>query len=206
MAINKYTQDPDTKLMLEFQNGDELAFRKLFYKYKNLLINLAIKYVGNKNIAEELTQEVFLKVYKAKITYKPKAKFITWIYRIAINTFINELKKYENKVIHFKIWEVHPNDPESVTVQIKDENFVKQDLQVEYKELLKEVTKLLQKLPERQRIAFILRRFESFSYAEISEVLKCSEKAVKSLLNRSKKLVNEHFEVVKQHSLKEEKI
>lgn len=91
--------DPDVHLMLRFQNGDESAFRQLFEKYKLPLLNFIFRYCQDRRIAEELSQEVFIRVYKTSASYRPDAMFSTWIYRIAINICLNEMRtgkyKYE---------------------------------------------------------------------------------------------------------------
>src|SRR3990172_5179273 len=91
------TSDPDVQLMLRFRDGDEEAFRELFEKHSRAIVNFAYHFVGNRQRAEELAQDVFLQIYRAGARYEPQAKFTTWLYRIATNACLNEVRRPEHR-------------------------------------------------------------------------------------------------------------
>lgn len=173
---NPYLSDPDVVLMLEFQKGNKLAFEKLMERNYKHILNIIYRFVGSEKTAEDLTQEVFVKIYKNASFYRPTAKFQTWAYRIAKNLSLNELRRHKNKYT-------------SIEETAKD--FADDTHSGPAQELLKqETTQIIQSainsLPENQRSAVILRRYENLSYEDIAKTMNCSVKAVKSLLNRAK--------------------
>lgn len=174
------TKKDDVKLMLEFQGGNELAFNELYERYKKKMLNFAFKYTQDIGMAEELCHETFLNVYKAKDSYSPKAKFSTWLYRICTNVCLNELRKGAQKM---RTQSIDENRDKGIADTSPAKN---QHGQLIEKELKTEINKVLKNMPERQRMAFVLRRFSELSYEEIAKALGTSEKAVKSLLNRAK--------------------
>ena len=176
-------QKDDVELMLAFQTGDEQAFNHLYHRNKAQLFNFVCKFVLNRDVAEELTHEVFLRVYRAKSRYRPEAKFRTWLFHIATNVCLNELRKKEYDA--YKI-SMNQENEDGGSIQLGDERSPDPLEMLETKELEKHVNAMLAQLPERQRIAFILSRFYGHSYEEIAKELDCSVKAVKSMLNRSK--------------------
>jgi RNA polymerase sigma-70 factor (ECF subfamily) len=183
----------DVELMQHFAQGDEAAFRKLFHKYKKPLINFAIRFVGNPFVAEEMVQEVFIKVYRARNSYTPQAKFSTWIYAIAVNTCLNELRKLEYKAFQFNVWPTSSDNFSHETAN-PETTFL-------YNELKDRVNQVLEALPQRQRVAFILKRIEEQSLSDIATIMETSEEAVKSLLNRAKELVHKKMKDLKQHAM-----
>jgi RNA polymerase sigma-70 factor (ECF subfamily) len=180
------TVDSDTILMLDFKNGNEMAFDALFKKYTKSLLNFVYKFIQDKNMAEEITQDIFIKIYMARNSYEPEAKFTTWMYKIATNTCLNELRKYEYKTKIYSINEEKELEDGRVLKQFEDVNAKTQQKNLEDEDFEKAIYELLKNLPQRQRACFTLKRFQDLSYKEIGKVLGCSERAVKSLLSRSK--------------------
>jgi RNA polymerase sigma-70 factor (ECF subfamily) len=193
--------DADAVLMQNFAAGDEAAFRQLFHKYKKQLINFSIRFVGNHFVAEEIVQEVFIKVYRAKSKYSPIAKFSTWIYTIAVNTCLNEMRKLEYKTFHYNVWSDAEKNPPLLNQIYKMEGTASQESSLAASEIKERVNEVLAALPERQRVAFILKRMEEKSLADIADILETSEEAVKSLLNRAKEVVHKKLGDLQVHAM-----
>lgn len=190
--------DPDIRLMLAFKDGDKAAFEELMRKYFPRVLNFIYRFVGSREIAEDLTQEVFIRVYQNARQYDPKAKLQTWLFTIAKNLSLNELRRHRNKMVSL---DSHLQTPESsMPRQVEDARSVGADQAVIQEEKSAAVRQAIQTLPENQRMAVILRRYEQLSYEEIAQAMRLSEKAVKSLLNRAKEnLKNALTEVLKDH-------
>lgn len=162
--------------MLSFQKGQNDSFEQLMHKYYSSILNFIYRMIGSEETAEELTQEVFTKIYEHVNKYKPQSTFKTWIYVIAKNLTLNELRRSRNKTKE----EIFEGDE----IDHKSEN--RPEEQYEQSELALAVKTAIQTLPENQRIATILRRYEDLAYEDIAKTMNVSEKAVKSLLNRAK--------------------
>ncbi|MFQ5963388.1 MAG: RNA polymerase sigma factor [Candidatus Scalinduaceae bacterium] len=180
---NPYLTDPDVLLMLEFQEGHKASFEKLMDKYYKRVMNLIYRFVGNKEVAEDLTQDVFVKVYKNARLYKPKAKFQTWLYQIAKNTCLNELRKKRSVVSFEETFEVKGNPVKHELTDADNQNPYQT---IDQKETVAAVKDAIASLPENQRMAVNLRRYEQLSYDDIAQTMNCSIAAVKSLLSRAK--------------------
>lgn len=171
--------DPDVLLMLRLKRGDERAFKALFDKYKRRIVNYARRFVSSPERAEDAAQETFLRLYRSRESYEPKSKFRTYLYHIATNTCLNHVRKRD--------WLVREEEnEESVTDRIVDTAFAKPEDALAGEELRVLVERALMALPEGQRTALVLLRFEDMSYEEIAAVMDASVPAVKSLLNRAK--------------------
>lgn len=179
--------DSDIQLMLSFKNGDGRAFQQLFDKYKKRVINYCYRYCGHRAVAEELSQEIFIRVYKAAKTYRPKARFSTWLFKIATNVCLNEIRK---PVYRAKL--------ESIDRDSDEENAPSGEIAMEparsMPDMLLEncqdqalVREAMAQLPEQQRAALLLRTTEEFSYREIGRQINCSENHVKTLIHRGRK-------------------
>jgi RNA polymerase sigma-70 factor (ECF subfamily) len=177
-----YLADIDVQLMLEFQKGDKVSFEKLMDKYYKRVMNLAYRFVGNKDIAEDLTQDVFIKVYKNVHLYKPKAKFQTWLFQITKNTCLNELRRRKHSAVSLdKTFEVKGNP---LKQELTDTKSLNPGERIDQKEIALVVKEAIASLPENQRMAVTLRRYEQLSYDDIAQTMNCSLASVKSLLSR----------------------
>ena len=199
MNRNNYLSDPDVVLMLKFQQGDKFAFEELLDKYQKPVINFIYRMIQNKDEADDLAQDVFIRVYNSAKTYRPTAKFSTWIYTIARNICLNELRKKERRNISLD--QGIPTQEGELKREIASpegsspyEDASKHELQ----ELVKEA---IESLPVNQRMAVVLRRYQLLSYEEIAKTMDCSVSAVKSLLNRAKESLKEKL---KSYVLKDE--
>ena len=170
--------------MLAFQKGDKASFEALMRKYYPRLFNFIYRFVGNEHIAEDLTQEVFLRVYRAAAGYRPRSKFQTWIYTIARNISLNELRHHKKTPLSLD--EPFSSEDGPVERQLEDTRTPRPDEQMLRRETVAAVRAAIDSLPANQRMAVILRRYDQFSYEEIAQTMRLSVKAVKSLLSRAK--------------------
>ncbi|MEW5767781.1 MAG: sigma-70 family RNA polymerase sigma factor [bacterium] len=171
--------------MLKFKEGDVACFEKLLDKYETPLLNMIYRLIGDRREAEELAQEVFLRVYKSASRYEVRAKFSTWLYRIATNLCLNELRKKGQMRIESLDTPVSTEEGE-VNREIEDGRRASPPELMEQKEQQAIVREAINSLPENQRIAVILNRYEELSYEEMAHCLNLSVSAVKSLLHRAK--------------------
>ena len=181
---NPYLSDPDVRLMLEFQEGNKASFEILMRKYFPRLVNFIFRYVNSREAAEDLTQEVFLRVYKSGLSYKPQSKFQTWVFTIARNLSLNELRRNKYKTVSLDA--TFSSDDGELKWQVEDPNSASPDDEVLRREKAAAVKAAIDGLPENQRVAVLLRRYEQFSYEEIARTMNVSSKAVKSLLSRAR--------------------
>jgi len=182
---NYYSSDPDVLLMMDFQKGNKASFETLMHKYYGRVLNFVYRFIGRKDIAEDLTQEVFIKVYQSVASYRPQAKFQTWVFTIARNASLNELRKLNQT--SFSLDETLENEEgEALRPQMEDPKTSLPDIKVLEEEKIALIQTAIQSLPANQRTAVLLRRYEEFSYEEIAKTMNCSVEAVKSLLSRAK--------------------
>ena len=177
------------ELMVRIGGGDDSAFEILVNRHQTSVLNLIYRFIGDRTQAKDLAQEVFIRVWQAAKTYKPDAKFTTWLYRITANLCLNELKSARRK----KWFSFNRSDKESATAieeTFADSGPSAEDILVE-KERSRQISDALQTLPESQRMALILKRYDDLSYQEIAEVIGCSVSAVTSLLVRAKRALQE---------------
>jgi RNA polymerase sigma-70 factor (ECF subfamily) len=178
---------PSEELMAKTAEGDEYAFEALVCRHQASVLNLIYRHIGNRTMARDLAQEVFIRVWRAAKSYKPKAKFTTWVYRIASTLCLNELKSAGRKKLFFS--ESLGEEAGTRDGEIKFSPSAEDILLAE--ERSRRVSEALQSLPENQRMALILKRYESLSYHEIAKIMDCSVSAVESLLVRAKKNLQE---------------
>jgi RNA polymerase sigma-70 factor, ECF subfamily len=177
------------ELMARIAEGDEYAFEILVNRHQTSVLNFIYRFVGDRAQAKDLAQEVFIRVWQSAKNYKPKAKFTTWIYRITANLCFNELKSARRKKL-FQFLRSDADNEIHGEKDFPDGSPSPEDLLLA-KERSHQITKALQSLPENQRMAVILKRYDDFSYEEIARILNCSVSAVESLLVRGKRSLQE---------------
>ena len=196
----RYTaQDPDVRLMLKVRDDDDAeAFAELMTRYQNRLVSLLANQTGRRDMAEDLAQEVFLRVYRARKRYVPGSKFSTWLYTVAHNVALNALRGLARR----KEVNVSPTQSGRIT-QPGAEALAASGLmptrQVDSMELHDVVKVAVSELSERQRMAVLLNKFEHLSYEEIAEVMGLSPQAVKSLLSRARGNLRDILEPYLKH-------
>src|SRR5579864_704043 len=173
--------DYDAELMLRVKDGDDASFSQLLEKHRSAVIHFLYRMVQNHSIAEELAQEVFLRVYRSRGTYEPTAKFTTWLYRIATHLALNWLRDEKNERSQERLDEVAEDGP----VREVADRAPTVEHQMVRQVKLEEVRKAVAALPDKQRAAVLMHKYEEMDYSQIAKVLSCSESAVKSLLFRA---------------------
>jgi len=186
-------QLPNEELMVKIAKGDEYAFQILVERHQTSVLNLIYRFIGERTKSEDLAQEVFLRVWQAARTYESNAKFTTWLYRIAANLCLNELKSSRRK----RWLRFFHADTDEQTVEeedLSDGSPSPEDLLLS-RERSRQITSALQSLPENQRMALILKKYDALSYEEIARILSCSVSAVESLMVRAKRNFQEKLEI-----------
>ena len=177
--------------MLAFKGGDNDAFERLMRKHYRSVLNFIARFIGTAEVAEDLTQEVFLRIYRNRLRYAPKARFRTWMFTIARNLSLNEIRRSTRS--GEMITQDDPDLCANASFPHQDDDISGPESDLLLQERRKRVRQAIANLPENQRGAVLLRRFEDLSYAEIAAVLGVSEKAVKSLLSRAKANLRKHL-------------
>jgi RNA polymerase sigma-70 factor (ECF subfamily) len=172
--------DPDAALLVAFQRGDRSAFRTLFERHGRAMVAFCHRFVRDASRAEELAQDVFLKLHEAAPRYRPTARFRTFLYRIAANHCLNELRRGERSARATPGRDGVPEEIDLVAGPAASPEEAARG-----RALARAVEELLGRLPEKQRVALVLCRFEGMSYEEIAAVLETSVPAVKSLIHRA---------------------
>ena len=175
---NKY-KFSDEKLILRFQDGDINAYNELVKRYKDRLFNFVLRYFNNREQAEDVVQETFIKLYTHANYYKNVAKFSTWIFTIAKNNALTELRKNKRK----KTDSMWTDDGKVIDLNSNDEAI---DIKVENEMAINQLNKFLDEIPENFRMAVVLRDFQELSYDEISRILEIPVGTIKSRINRGR--------------------
>ena len=177
--------DPDAALMLRVKQGDEAAFVALVKKYQQPVMNFVRRTIRDETEAKDLAQNVFLQVYKSAPRYVITAKFSTWLFTIARNLCLNEIRRRSRHATE-SFDASHPESEDQPLHQFEDKNSFSAPETLLHGELEEKITQALADLPENQRTALLLCRQEDLSYEEIAEVLDCSLSATKSLIHRGR--------------------
>jgi len=179
-------------LMARIAKGDDNAFEILVNRHQTSVLNLIYRFIGDRTQAKDLAQEVFMRVWQAAKTYKPEAKFTTWIYRITANLCFNDLKSSRRKK-WFSFQQSGDHSRTTIEETLSDGAPSAEDLFLE-KERSRQISEALQSLPDNQRMALVLKRYDDLSYDEIARILDCSVSAVESLLVRAKRTLQKKLE------------
>jgi RNA polymerase sigma-70 factor (ECF subfamily) len=169
--------------MLDVKAGDEASFDFLLRKYRSPLVNFLFRMVRDQATAEDLAQEVFLRVYRARHKYNPSAKFTTWLFRIATNLALNSIRDRRYQKLESSI-DAPAEDEDSAPRELPgremriDEHMIERD-RAQF------IQRAIASLPEKQRVAVLLHKYEEMDYGEIAGILECSESALKSSLFRA---------------------
>lgn len=186
-AESGYLHDPEVQLMLRAKEGDEAAFAQLVSAYQDRLVNIFFHLVQDQEAAEDLTQDVFLRIYRARRGYVPTARFSTWLFRIANNLASNSRRdRGRRKEVTLAGTESGPLGPRPQEQLATDKSAFLPARQLDKRELQLMVQKALETLNDRQRMAVLLHKFEDMSYEDIGETMEMSTAAVKSLLSRAR--------------------
>lgn len=187
--------DPDVRLMLQVRDDNAAAFEQLVERYRNRLLQVLEHLVPRRGLAEDLVQEVFMRVYRARKNYVPTAKFSTWLFTIADNVANNALRGASNR----KEVQLQSAPQNSTGIPVL-ENLAKEPSRfmparrMDQAELSEMVRKAVQSLNERQRMALLLCKFEHMSYQDVAAAMNLSTKAVKSLLSRARNNLRDMLE------------
>lgn len=178
-------RDPDVRLMLRAKAGDNGAFESLVRNYQDRLVNVFYHLVGSQETAEDLAQEVFLRIYRARHGYEPTAKFSTWLFKIANNLASNSRRSQGRR----REVDINREDQQTVRPEeeiVADKSSLMPARLLDHREMTQVVRDAMESLNERQKLAVLLHKFEDMSYADIANTMELTEQAVKSLLARAR--------------------
>ncbi len=182
--------DPDAMLMLRVKRGDRAAFAELVEKYKQPLFNFVFRTLRDETETEDVAQNTFLQVWKSRARYQRTAKFSTWLFTIARNLCLNEIRRRSRHPAE-SLEETHPEHDDQPSRQYEDKKIFLPTETTLHGELAQKIEEALAELPENQRTAILLCRQDELSYEEIAEVLDCSLSATKSLIHRGREMLKE---------------
>jgi RNA polymerase sigma-70 factor (ECF subfamily) len=186
-AERQALRDPDVRLMLEVRDDSAGAFEELMLRYQNRLVMVLMHLVGHRDQAEDLAQEVFLRVYRSRKSYVPGAKFSTWLFTIANNAASNALRtRNRRREVSLAGRESGPLGASPIEALVQASSGQMPTRQFDKAEMRDVVQAALGSLNERQRLAVLLSKFEEMSYADIAEAMEMSPQAIKSLLSRAR--------------------
>ena len=182
----------DAEVMLRAKAGDQSAFEYLVQKYRRPMVSFMYRMARNAAAAEDLAQEVFLRVYRSRQTYEASAKFTTWLYRIATNLAVNHARDTRHERPEVQVSLDEPDDDTGTTLELPDGTLNAEQVMVRQERLLA-IRQKVEALPEQQRLAVIMHKYQQMDYKQIADVLKKSESATKSLLFRAYETLREQL-------------
>jgi len=182
----------DAEVMLQVKAGDESAFEYLVQKYRRPMVGFMYRMSHNAAAAEDLAQEVFLRVYRSRTSYEASAKFTTWLYRIATNLAVNHARDTRNERPDKMASLDEPDEETGSTMDVADSSLTVEQ-NILRRERMAAIRAKVQGLPERQRTAVLMHKYQQMDYKQIAEVLKLSESATKSLLFRAYETLREQL-------------
>jgi RNA polymerase sigma-70 factor (ECF subfamily) len=182
----------DADVMLRVKAGDQSAFEYLVQKYRRPMVSFMYRMARNSAVAEDLAQEVFLRVYRSRETYEASAKFSTWLYRIATNLAVNHARDTRHERPEVQVSLDEPDDDTGTTLELPDAS-LNAEQQMVRRERLLAIRRKVEGLPEPQRLAVIMHKYQQMDYRQIADVLKKSESATKSLLFRAYETLREQL-------------
>jgi RNA polymerase sigma-70 factor, ECF subfamily len=180
----------DSEVMLRLRAGDMAAFDYLLARYRRPIIHFMYRMVHNESVAEELAQEVFLRVYRSRESYRAEAKFSTWLYRIATNLGVNHARDTRHERAASTVYLDETDSETGTTPDVADSTPGAED-KILQRERMAAIKQHVMALPERQQMAVLMHKYEGMDYKQIGEVLKLSESATKSLLFRAYQTLRE---------------
>lgn len=189
-ARGDFTELSDAEVMLELRAGNLAAFDVLLAKYRRPIVSFMYRMVHNQAIAEELAQEVFLRVYRSRETYRAEARFSTWLYRIATNLGVNHARNTKKERSAPAVFLDEPDAESGATPDVADARPTVEATMLR-RERLQAIRQHVLALPERQKTAVLMHKYEGLDYKQIGDVLKLSESATKSLLFRAYQTLRE---------------
>lgn len=190
-----YTIDPDVQRMLRVRDNDHDAFAELVEAYQDRVVGLLTHMTGDKQAAEDLAQDVFMRVYRARGNYEPTARFSTWLFRITQNVAFNSRRsKSRRKEVNFKTESTQSTSSFQNENAIAERSALMPTRQLDANETQEMVRDAVMRLGERQRMALLLHKFEGMSYADIGTSMDLTVSAVKSLLSRARESLRAELE------------
>jgi len=191
-AIASGDASTDADVMLRVKAGDQGAFDYLVQKYRRPLVSFMYRMARNSAAAEDLAQEVFLRVYRSRESYEASAKFTTWLYRIATNLAVNHARDTRHERPEVTVSLDEPDEESGTTLELPDAGLTAEQAMVRRERMLA-IRRKVEALPEQQRLAVIMHKYQQMDYKQIAEVLKKSESATKSLLFRAYETLREQL-------------
>jgi RNA polymerase sigma-70 factor, ECF subfamily len=182
----------DADIMLRAKAGDQSAFDFLVQKYRRPMISFMYRMARNAAAAEDLAQEVFLRVYRSRASYEASAKFTTWLYRIATNLAVNHARDTRHERPEVQVSLDEPDEESGTTLELPDGALTAEQVMVRRERMLA-IRSKVEALPEQQRLAVIMHKYQQMDYKQIADVLKKSESATKSLLFRAYETLREQL-------------
>jgi RNA polymerase sigma-70 factor (ECF subfamily) len=182
----------DAQIMLRVKAGDQSAFDYLVEKYRRPIMSFMYRMARNAAAAEDLAQEVFLRVYRSRESYEASAKFTTWLYRIATNLAVNYARDTRHERPEVTVSLDEPDEETGTTFELPDGGLNAEQAMVRQERMLA-IRRKVEALPEQQRLAVIMHKYQQMDYKQIAEVLKRSESATKSLLFRAYETLREQL-------------